>query len=106
MLCWGGGLGRDRRQRIQCYAARYEPLGDEDKVYSWIKTVDGGQQARRPSPGHTFLTGPGIGAGRHLGIAQNTWAIPKWCPAPYRGSRLNHQPYPRIHRHRVTAVEL
>ena len=38
-------------QRIQCYAARYEPLGDEDKVYSWIKTVDGGQQARlRPVP--------------------------------------------------------
>jgi len=34
----------DYTARIQCFAARYEPLGDEDKVYSWIKTVDGGQQ--------------------------------------------------------------
>mmetsp|Transcript_62198 Transcript_62198/g.166902 ORF Transcript_62198/g.166902 Transcript_62198/m.166902 type:complete len:416 (-) Transcript_62198:69-1316(-) len=34
----------DYTARILNFASRYEPLGDEDKACSWIKTVDGGQQ--------------------------------------------------------------
>mmetsp|Transcript_25591 Transcript_25591/g.52062 ORF Transcript_25591/g.52062 Transcript_25591/m.52062 type:complete len:494 (+) Transcript_25591:220-1701(+) len=35
---------KDFKQRIERYAANYERLGDQDSAFSWIKTVNGGQQ--------------------------------------------------------------
>jgi len=35
---------KDFHERIEYTRKKYEPLGDEDCQYSWIKTVDGGQQ--------------------------------------------------------------
>ncbi|EKX50659.1 hypothetical protein GUITHDRAFT_161860 [Guillardia theta CCMP2712] len=34
----------DFKKRIAHYMQHYEPLSDQDKEYSWIKTVNGGQQ--------------------------------------------------------------
>jgi len=35
---------QDFKARIQTYEGHYETLDDQDKQYSWIKTVNGGQQ--------------------------------------------------------------